>query len=257
MHKIYITFSGKPYEETTRSVVEAAPRFGADRVLVYDDIWLLAQDFYHVNYWLWDHPHKRGCGWYAWKPFIILDAMKRAADGDVILYADADTVPIADLSPIYDTASCEEAMLFAASAWSNNSWWCKRDCFAVMGQDSPRYHECQHGVARFMAFTKGPWRPYQLLIEWLTYCLNPLANTFDPSILGRELPGFREHRAEQAILTLLAHKHGFKLYREADESGEGHGEDRELYGQLFSQRNLREHPNVTAPVEGSCFANVG
>jgi len=50
---------------------------------------------YVLNRWLWDHPHKRGFGWYAWKPYIIWHALSNLQAGDVVLYVDADTVPIA------------------------------------------------------------------------------------------------------------------------------------------------------------------
>src|SRR5678815_6014385 len=86
MMKVYITFSGAPYAETTRQIVERGREFGADDVQVYDDRWLLEQDFYRMNQWLWDHPHKRGFGWYAWKPFIIWDALSKLNAGDVVLY---------------------------------------------------------------------------------------------------------------------------------------------------------------------------
>lgn len=236
MRRVYITFSGRPYDSTTQKIVENAPFLGATDVWVYDDVWLMQQDFYKINSWLWDHPHKRGFGWYAWKPYILNHVMERLVEGDVVLYTDADTFPIADLMPIYKTALHDGAMFFAAQGWSNRLW-CKRDCYIVMGQDNPKYHDCQHAVARFMAFRKGSWTAQQILSEWLTYCVNPLATTFDPSVLAPELEGFREHRTEQAILTLLAHKHSFKLHREACEAGEGYFEDRDLYPRLFSHAN--------------------
>jgi|ERR1035437_1703798 hypothetical protein len=258
MRKIYITFGGSVYDSITKKIVNNAPRLGADEVWVYDDLWLTKQDFYKHNKWLWDHPHKRGFGWYAWKPFIIIDALSRLEDGDIVLFTDADTYPIADLSPLYDYADKEGIMLFEASSEVNRAL-CKRDCCIVMAQDDDKYRDAKHAVARFMLFKKGLWKPYQLLLEWITYCVNPRANTFDPSILGPERAGFVEHRAEQAILTLLAHKYNYKLHREACQAGESNDADRDLYPQLFEQENPwndKNKANITAPVQGSKYMNI-
>ena len=259
MRKIYITFGGDAYDEITKKIVSDGPRLGADEVWVYDDVWLTDHDFYRQNRWLWDHPHKRGFGWYAWKPLIMIDALSRLNEGDIVLFTDADTYPVRDISVLFNICDKEGLMLFEVTGESNRIW-CKRDCFIVMGQDEPRYHDSQAAVARFMLFKKGDWRSTQLLSEWLAYCVNPRANTFDPSILGPELKEFKEHRCEQAILGLLAHKYGYRLYREACEIGEILDKDRDLYEQLFSQVNPWNKKNndtaITAPVHGSKYRNV-
>lgn len=259
--KIYITFGGEVYDGTTALIAMLAPKFGADEVRVYDDNWLIRErpDFFELNRWLWDHPHKRGFGWYAWKPFILLDALEHAAEGDVILYTDADTFPVDDFSMLYDICARDGGiMLFKAGGNVNvrfrQSQWCKRDCYIVMNQDEPRYYEAEAGVARFMLFQKGQWRAHQFLMEWLTYCLNPLATTFERSLLAPEPAGFVEHRTEQAIMSNLAHKYRLKLYREACELGNSFPEDKDLFPQLFSQIN--PWGNKTAPCVGSKFRNV-
>lgn len=251
---LYVTFSGAPYEATTQKIVEQARGYGADDVWVYDDKWLLTQDFYQQNRWLWAHPHKRGFGWYAWKPYILWHALSMVEDGDVVLYTDADTFPIAPLDVLFRTCRTDGGMMLFASENHLQHEWCKRDCYFVMSR--ARFTNAEAGVARFMLFQKGPWRTTQFLMEWLTYCVNPLATTLDPSISGPELEGFIEHRAEQAILTNLAHKYGIYLYREACEAGNSIDRDRELYGQLFSQVNPHE-AKVTADPVGSTYANVG
>lgn len=254
--RVLITFSGAPYEATTKLIVERGPLFGADDVRVYDDQWILKQDFYRQNMWLWEHPHKRGFGWYAWKPFIIWHALSTLNAGDVVLYIDADTVPIASLAPLYETCESDGGIMLFASEGHRQDAWCKRDCFVVMGQDDELDWDQQAGVARFMLFQKGPWRTTQFLMEWLTYCVNPLANTFDASLYGVDSGHFIEHRAEQAIMTNLAHKYGLNLYREACEAGNGSGRDRAIYGQLFQQINPME-ARVTVAAEGSAYFNIG
>jgi hypothetical protein len=252
--RVLITFSGADYDRTTKRIVEDGPRFGADAVLVYDDRWLEEHDFRQVNRHLWDHHHKRGFGWYAWKPLLLLDALGRVDDRAVVLFIDADTVPIADMGPIFETAAKDGAMFFAAQG-HNNRQWCKRDCLIVMDQDEPKYVDAQAGVARFIAIQRGPWKPLQLLMEWLAYCVNIRATTFDPSVIAPERPGFKEHRTEQAILTNLAHKYGYRLHREADQHGQWSDDDKALYGQIFESVNYENQSKYNA-AKGSPYRNV-
>lgn len=261
VRRSYITFGGAAYDRTIALIVAEAPRLGADDVLVYDDRFILDHDFYRVNFDWWHRPDtkyghaNRGFGWFIWKPFVILHALERMQPGDLLLYTDADTYPIADLSVLYEQC-VKDGMgaLFFAAQGCTHAHWCKRDTLLVMGQDTPHARlDRQHAVARFMVFEAGSWRSKQLLIEWLAYCLNPLANTFDRSRILAEYPELHEPRCEQAILTNLAHKYGYKLYREACQAGMAADEDKDLYQQLFVQLD-----NATDKTEfsGSKYRNV-
>ena len=258
--KIYITFGGAAYDKTTEKAIKNAYRFGADKILVYDDWWLqnTQKDFCEKNRWAFDHPHKRGFGWYIWKPYIIIDALKHADDGDIVLFADADTYPIGDLNVLYKTCEKDGGVMLFSATGQNNRQWCKRDCFIVMNQDEPKYYDTEAGVARFMLFQKGAKRPEEFLKEWLMYVCDQRCNTFDPSVLGPELPGLTEHRCEQAIFTNLAHKYDFRLYREADQRGERFSYDKDLFPTLFHSKGVvaGKYKNKTAPVVGSKFRNV-
>ena len=267
MRKILATFGGAAYDDTIGRMVQGLERFGYEDLMVYDDRWLLEHEFYRLNREWWTkrdtkyNLDNRGFGWFIWKPFVIMRALEQASPGDIVLLVDADTYPIADLSPLYNR--CQEdggIMLFKAQGCAQQNW-CKKDTFIVMAQDTAEYRFRQHAVARFMLFEKGPWRTQQFLYEWLTYCLNPLANTFDQSqILDperwvNEYPELKEPRCEQAILTNLAHKYGMKLYREACQAGspDVHKED-PFYPQLFVQDDSTTGDKLN--FQGSRFRNV-
>lgn len=255
----YICMSGNRYHDTTQKIVEDGPRFGADKVLVFDDVWLrrcrpqhMVDTAYFVN-----HPRMRGINWFCFKPFVILDALERVTDDDVVLFTDGDTFPIAPLNVLFEIGKRDGIMLFRANGWPHQRVWCKRDCFITMGLDTQPFHDSQCGCARFMVFTR---RHRDFLREWLKYCLIPVANTFDPSVLGPELPGFKEHRCEQAIMSLLAAKYGHRLYREACEFGDNPDDpdsklDRDLYPRLFTQ--IYGNSYSPGPIcQGSYFCNV-
>lgn len=261
MTRFYATFSGSAYDETTALIVERAPRMGADKVLVYDEPWLMKQPLWSDErfQWLFNHEgHKnppgyhRGFGWFAWKPVVILDALSRCQPGDIVLYTDADTYPIANFGVLYDECAKRDGMMLFSAVGCWNDRWTKRDCLIAMGMDEPKYRDCQHAVARFMLFQASNQRAIDFLNEWAAYCLDKRCQTFDPSVLAPEHPEFFEHRTEQSIFTLLAHKYGEKLYREACQFGESMDTDRDLYGQLFHQIGSSKPKSVN----GSAFANT-
>jgi hypothetical protein len=277
MRRIYCTFSGSMYDQTTQRIVEDAPKFGVDEVRVYDDRWLMDQEFYHLNRWIFDLKSRnehRGFGWYCWKPFVILTEMERAQwipqwtpdpsgpeanHAPVILFTDADTYPIGDLTPLFQRCKDEDGiMLFAAEGWTQGQST-KRDCMIAMGCDTDRvrhaasYRCRQHATARFALFEVGNWRAKQILMEWLAYCLNPLCVGLEPSVLSPEYPEYQEHRSDQSILTDLAHKYGVRLYREADQFGDGTDRDRDLYGTMFHQIGCYDQPRT---LNGSKYRNV-
>ena len=273
MRRIYCTFSGKQYDETTQRIVEDAPKFGVDEVRVYDDRWLLGTEFYKVNRWIFDlrsRNEHRGFGWYSFKPFVILQEMSRyarevtadlvACDGHgytsdepppIILWTDADTFPIADLTPLYEQCRKDGGiMLFAAEGCVQGAWT-KRSCMKAMACDTEDYRRSQHAVGRFMLFEAGNYLAKQFLMEWQTYLLNPACIGLEPS--PDEYPEYVEHRSDQSILGNLAHKYGLKLYREADEFGDGSQRDREIFGTLFKQIGQYDKPKS---MEGSRYRNV-
>lgn len=266
MRRIYTTFSGSMYDETTQRIVEDAPRFGVDEVRVYDDRWLMEQPFYSLNRWIFDlksRGEQRGFGWYSWKPFVILQELERQEHEDVcgmnyesgaiILWTDADTYPTGDLTPLLQRCHDDGGiMLFAAEGWTQGQST-KRSCMKAMNCDFEKSHQAQHATARFALFEAGNWRAKQFLMEWLTYCLNPLCVGLEPSPGEPEYAGYNEHRSDQSILTNLAHKYGCRLYREADQFGDGTDRDRDLYGTVFHQIGCYDKPKT---LNGSRYRNI-
>lgn len=227
MTRYLATFSGSKYHDTTARIVNDSPCFGVDKVMVFDDFWLRKHRaaFCDQASWFFRRNNKsegkpRGVCWFVWKPLVVLDAFNRMADGDVLLYSDADTFPIADLTPFYDRCVSDGGALLFGARGCIQKVWTKRDAFILTGSDEPKYHDAWQAVARFMLFQKGGMFPVEKFLgEWLGFTANPMVNTFEPSVLAPEYPEYREGRAEQAVLGILRVKYGLPLYREACEFG--------------------------------------
>ncbi len=270
--RILITFSGDRYHDTTKKIGEDSPKYGADEIFVYDDVWLKEKRPKHCaeTKWAFDHPKCRGVNWFCFKPFIIQDVLNRRSDGDIVLFIDADTWPVTDMTPLFDVCERDGAMLFAACG-HRQSQWSKRDTQILCGADDLYYRNKQAGVARFMLFkkgatvydqerTKGSIGVEDFVKKWLEITYNPLANTFDKSVLAPEYDDdFIEARCEQAVLTNLAHLNGIPLHREADQWGNDFKADfpDDTYGQIFESTGVYSYdPHPFPGQKGSRFRNV-
>jgi hypothetical protein len=246
---------GADYEGIVERTIADAPRFGVDELRIYDDVWIKAHPFYEVNRWLFDLPGMIGFGWHAWKALLLRDTLDHAAPGDIVAYVDGDTYPIRPLAPLYEQADREGAVFFNVIGHGGHQRWCTGDCFAVMGQDEPRYREAEAGCARFLFIKKGDYRAEQLVLEWQAYLLNPYANTRLPGRGTRYAPtdaSFVEHRTDQAILTNLVHKYGYPLQPEASHPAAG---ERQYFVQVHVGRCVPGGKDNN-PGTGSRFRNV-
>lgn len=264
MKRWLVSFGGASYDAITAKTVACFRQFGADEFVHYDDAWLIKQPLFSDPRFQHLYTHRgvgnpeggRGFGWFSWKPYVIADCMDRMRRGDVVLYLDADTYPIADFRMLYDL--CEkEGGIFAFMATGRetalrNGDWTKRDCFIQMDMDKPIYRDAQAAVARFMLFQKETPNVSDFLETWQNHALDPLCQTFEPSTLAPEHPGFREHRCEQSVFSNLCHILKLKLHREACEFGKDCPQDWDLYPQLFSQTYSAEPKTL----KGSRFANA-
>lgn len=261
---ILATFSGSKYHDTTRRIVEDGPKFGADKVIVTDDVWLRVNhpDHWEATRYFRERKDVRGVNWFCFKPYTIRTIYEQLSPDDVLLFVDADTYPIADLRPVFDLARQEGAVFFSARGCIMSTWT-KGDVFRVMGCDEDRFKTPLQTVARFMAFHKGGKFPcLRFLNEWLYWTTDRRVNTFDPSTLGPEPDGYVQSRCEQSVLGVLTTKYGAKPLREACQFG-GWGtsdvqpNERDVFGyQMFVQDGKSSYAKGSSEADGSDWRNV-
>jgi len=149
---------------------------------------------------------KKGAGYWAWKPFIILKVMQNIPMGDVIVYHDSGR-PCYDwkftkcMKPFVEYV-CEHhggvGITFGPFKHGN---WTKHDCFEVMGCDEHKFRNHNQASA-----TWGVWQKnvlsVSILNEWLRWMMTPSRIvTDDKSIIANEREHFKHHRHDQSILT--------------------------------------------------------
>jgi hypothetical protein len=161
----------------------------------YNREWLIKQPEFAHNKKIFDE--QKGGGYWAWKPLIILDALKTA---DEVMYLDSSIIPVRR-EAILEMLSFTDKISAVATVYKNSDWT-KRYCFVNMECDEERYWNAKQIWA---AVVSANIIGIEILKEWRDYCLeyNIISDRNDPY----NLPGFVQHRHDQSILTNLLIKH--------------------------------------------------
>jgi hypothetical protein len=158
-----------------------------------------------------DHPLRRahpclfneseGAGYWIWKPQIILDALERSAPDDIVVYVDSGARLRRPLAPLITLVCRLDAVLFAND--HANVPYTKRDAYVLTGTDSVECHATTQLDAALMIW-RNTAKSRRLVSDWLQACCDARALTDDPNVCGQpDLPSFRAHRHDQALLSLI------------------------------------------------------
>jgi len=253
MKRILISFANQTYNKSQLLLSETAINIGkVDDSIMYDDKWLKTTDFYKNskrNKYILDKP--RGSGLWFWKPYIILDAFEQECDeGDIVLYSDAGLKVIGNLDPLFKVAQSDPnggRVLFKLPAVGVPSHkariYTKRDCFVLTGCDEEKYWNTDMLNGAVSLWKKTP-ENIEFLNEWLQYLKDPRIITDDPNICGKpNFIEFRDHRHDQAVLTILATKYNLEIYRDPTQYGEEEQDafKNSPYPQLFYHHRNFKH----------------
>jgi hypothetical protein len=174
----------------------------------YTRSWLETTDFYQENKEILND--KVGAGWWIWKPYVILETMKNAQEGDLIVYCDCGDMFSPGLKSYVQSSIGEEDLCLLLVGNSKNKEFTKRDCFVLMDCDEEDYWNSAQLEAGFMVW-KVSEKSKEIVSEWLRYCKDPRIINNDSSVLKEELPEFKEHRNDQSIITNLAVREGLSV----------------------------------------------
>ena len=153
----------------------------------------------------------RGFGYWCWKPYIILNELKKLGKDEILCYIDSTDLPENNFFNFL-IKHFEENDYLLVNRGYNNGVWTKRDCFFFMGCDEEKYYSSVQLEAGLVCF-KNNEKNIKLIEEWLSFCKDRRVVTDDPNVCGLpNLKNFIDHRHDQSILTNLAIKYGLNNY---------------------------------------------
>lgn len=231
--KILVSFATNPKWYRSQYLLNnSAKKGGFDGVISYTDKgreWEFVKKYEDVS-------KTRGYGFWQWKPIIILDALNKLNDGDIIGYVDSGNLIINNLDYIFSVCTEQGIVLFDNRDGNyqrdthKNKEWTKRDCFVLMDCDSEKYYNAPQVDGSYQFYKKTP-DTIKFLEEYISFCSNENIISDIPNITKDNLPEFKDHRHDQSILSLMAVKYNIPLLPEPSEWG-NYLEDRP-YPQLF------------------------
>jgi len=217
MKAVLVNLSNQLYKDSRDRLNESARRHGIGEVKSWDFEEIKQTSFYPENRIILDQPS--GMGYWLWKPYIMLEAMKGVSDGDIVIYSDSGIEIIASLDPLFRLCREEQPIVLFGNGDFRNAIWTKRDCFILMDCDEEAFWYGPHCDASFILMRRSPFS-IKFLEEWLKFSRDERILSDLPNTSGKkELPEFKEHRHDQSILSLLAQKYHLPLYRMPSQYG--------------------------------------
>jgi len=156
----------------------------------------------------------RGAGYWLWKPYCILKALENSAEGDLIMYTDSASHFISSAAPLLELPERHHQDIIPFALEHPEAHWTKRDAFVLMNCDNQGFENIPQRLASFMVARKST-SSIAFFQEYLHYCCNPQILTDSENICGLpDYPGFRDHRHDQSIFSLLTKKYGLQVFRD-------------------------------------------
>jgi hypothetical protein len=186
--------------------------------LGFKDIFLYTEECMPKDFeWLYKdffQKHRRGYGYWAWKPLVIYDSMKKINDGDMILYHDVgrSCYPFEiryDINNLAKYVKEDHDGIGVAAGGFLHKRFCKRDAFYYMGCDEEKCWNSNQLSATWSFWEKAEL-PKKFIMDWIKWSFHEKEIITDlPNKCG--LPNFSEfedHRHDQALLTNLIYLYG-------------------------------------------------
>jgi hypothetical protein len=167
----------------------------------------------------------RGNGYWLWKPYFIVQTLRRIGQGDILFYCDSGAQFVHAIQPLSECARrCDQAVMTFELPFSEKQYT-KRDALALMDCDSKPYTNTPQRLASFSLWQKTTFS-LRFASEWLKLAKNPILLMDADNLFGKDnYPDFIEHRHDQSIFSLLAKKYGLKPFRDPSQWGNNHLEN--------------------------------
>ena len=235
-----VSFSTPQYRRSQKLLEASASQFGIDKIQSFTEKDLEKTTFYKENQAIFKQP--QGFGYWLWKPFFILETLKKVEKGDIVLYLDAGNEVISALKPLFDLCLLQDILLFQVHTHKNKTWT-KRDAFIALDCDTEEYWEAEQICGSPQLYLANDIS-ISFVEEIIKSCLIPSILTDESNILGEpDLPDFKKHRHDQSVISLLGLKKKIIIHRDPSQYGNDFLSDypHSNYGQILDLHRRKHY----------------
>jgi hypothetical protein len=217
--KLLLNFANEKYRESQQLNSQTGREIGRFDHVVSCGPSDIAAEFTR-RHWriLWQD---RGAGYWLWKPYFILRTLESLNDGDWLFYCDSGAFFLTSIDPLIETCRVSDQDVLTFGITVIEKEFTKRDAFLLLDADTPQFTDSVQRLGGFSLWRKSP-AALELARDWLRFATDERALTDCPNRLG--LPnyeGFRQHRHDQSLLSLLAKRRGLPAFRDPSQFGNG------------------------------------
>lgn len=208
LNKYFLTYSDQKYEKNRQKLLEIGKNKFICVPLSPKDI---GTDFFIKNYKILTK--ERGIGYWLWKPYIILETLKKIKYGDHIFYLDSGDIFNPSITSYMDTKLLINDIVLVPGVHPQRKYT-KRDCFHYMNCDTEEYWNFIQVEAGIILLKKTDFT-LKFINEWLSFCEDERILTDIPNTSGKQnFYEFIDHRHDQSILSNLAKKYNICIDNE-------------------------------------------
>lgn len=209
---ISINFAYLGFLESQRICSESALKIGGfDRAISYG-IKDLDPEFLKLTHF----QHRRGFGFWVWKPYLIYKTLMETNIGDVIAYIDSGASWASNIKPYIDHMTGDILAFQLKSSKDTETANTKKELLLYMDMDRPEVLNSRQILGGYSIW-KNTENSRNVAKEWLDIASKKYLID-DTTCLYNHL-GFTDHRHDQSIWSLLCKKKGIQYIEDPSEWG--------------------------------------
>lgn len=164
--------------------------------------------------------YTRGAGYWIWKPYIVLDAIQKMSNDDILMYSDSGCHFIHSMQPVFDILEQTPNKVLAFRLSQIEKDWTKRDCFVELGCDKPEFTDSKQIMSTFFLCRKTEFA-ISIAKQWYEYAsdFHMVADDFVSPSIFPNYPSFKEHRHDQSVLSLVCKLNNVTVMEDITEWG--------------------------------------
>lgn len=217
MEKRFLSFGSNEFQAGLCRLGQSASKI-FDKVRLYEPN-DLPVEFKSKNKELFENAVPKGYGYWVWKPYLILQELLAANEGDLVFYSDALLEFIPDRMNAFLKSFVATGYPYCMFHQKySNIEYTKADCFLLMNVPTESYY-VKHLNAAFVGFVNSE-ETRNFVTEWLKCCENiELIDDLDRYSTHNPAERYKSHRHDQSILSILCYKYNISTYDDISQYG--------------------------------------
>jgi len=216
MKKIFLNFADINFKKQQEFALKAAKyRGNFDKVIGLNPN--VIDETFHKKY---KHilNQKKGCGYWLWKPYIIVRTLSQLSHGDYLFYSDAGVFFLKKVDVLIDELCKFNQDIMGFEIPLIEEQFTKKELFINMNCDEKKYIESNQLLASYMLIRKTEFSEV-FFNEFLKYACEEINITDLYSNNIQQSKCFIDHRRDQSIYSLLYKKYNLRPFKEPSQMG--------------------------------------